>query len=222
MEFTKNECLIKHLDGTCLATVVRNSVNGLYRLQRDTLSGCSEVHNLESPVYAITSHDLSQKVALWHKRLGHFHYQGIRRMIQYGAVQGLPQMSIGNTPCQSCMLVKQSRKSIPKLKTCETTETLQLVHLDVAGPFRVKSLGGAKYFVTFIDDFSKKTWVYFLFSKDQVLDKFKLFHLESKRLSGHKLKTLRLDNGGEYTSRAFSSYCAQAGITRQFSQPYTP
>ena len=157
LEFTKNECLIKHLDGTCLATALRNSVNGLYRLQGDTLLGCSEVHNLESPVYAITSHDLSQKAALWHKRLGHFHYQGIRCMIQYRAVKGLPQMSISNTPYQSCMLDKQNRKNIPIFKTCETTETLQLVHSNVAGPFRVKSLGGAKYFVTFIDDFSKKT-----------------------------------------------------------------
>ena len=76
--------------------------------------------------------------------------------------------------------------------------------------------------MTFIDNFSKKTWVYFLSSKDQVFKKFQIFLHEVERLSGKKLGTLRMDNGGEYTSKVFFSYCANVGILCQFSQPYTP
>ena len=68
----------------------------------------------------------------------------------------------------------------------------------------------------------KKTWVYFLSSKDQVLEKNLIFHQEVERISGHKIGILRSDNGGEYTSKAFYLYCASFGIFRQLSQPYTP
>ena len=131
-------------------------------------------------------------------------------------------MPISNFSCSSCLSGKQSRKSIPKCKSSKTTHTLQLIHYDVVGPFRVRSLGGAHFFLTFTDDFSKKTYVYFLSSKAQVLEKFKLFHQEVERLSKNKIGILRTDNGSEYTSRDFSSYSASVGILRQFSQPYTP
>ena len=184
--------------------------------------GCCVVNNMKCEAFAITSQEQTKMASVWHRRLGHFHYQGIRRMVQFGAVRGLPKMCIRNSPCSSCMQGKQSRKSTPKIRTSESTECLQLVHSDVAGPFRVRSLGGAKYFVTFIDDFSKRTWVYFIASKDQVFDKFKLFLHKNKRISGKNVQTLRTDNGGEYVSKAFLLYCANAGILRQFSQPYTP
>ena len=138
-------------------------------------------------------------------------------MINFGAVHGLPQMSICNFHCSSCLTRKQSRKSIPKVRSHESSKILELVHSDVAGPFCIQSLGGARYFVIFIDDFSRKTWVYFMTSKDQVFEKFKLFLHASERLSSKKLKILCSDNGGEYVSKIFLSYCANAGITKQYS-----
>ena len=80
------------------------------------------------------------------------------------------------------------------------------MHLDVCGPLKVKSFGGALYFVTFIDDYSGKLWVYALKSKDQVLEKFKEFHASVERQSGKKLKCIRTDNGGEYYGH-FDIYC---------------
>ena len=61
-----------------------------------------------------------------------------------------------------------------------------------------KSIGGALYFVTFIDDHSRKVWAFFLKSKDQVLDVFKEFHAKVERETGRKLKSVRADNDGEY------------------------
>jgi hypothetical protein len=83
---------------------------------------------------------------------------------------------------------------------------LELVHSDIAGPFRVESLGGARYYVTFIDDFSKMTWIYFMRSKGECLDKFKIFHREVENRTGKKLSILRSDNGGEYIlQRSFTT-----------------
>jgi len=75
---------------------------------------------------------------------------------------------------------------------------LDLVHSDFCGPFKVRSHGGALYFVTFIDDYSRKGWVFSLKFKDQVLDLFKSFQALVERQTGKKLKCIRSDNGGEY------------------------
>ena len=75
---------------------------------------------------------------------------------------------------------------------------LQLVHSDVCGPLKVKSFCCTLYFVTFIDDCSRKLWVYALKTKDQVLEKFKEFHALVERKTSEKLKCVHSDNGGEY------------------------
>ena len=82
--------------------------------------------------------------------------------------------------------------------------------------------GGAKYFVLFIDDFTRKTFVYFLTQKSQVLEKFKEFKAFAENETECQIQTLRSDNGGEYTSKAFNEFCRNHGIQRQFSTPYTP
>ncbi|GKV45166.1 hypothetical protein SLEP1_g52276 [Rubroshorea leprosula] len=85
----------------------------------------------------------------------------------------------------------------------------------------VSSHGGALYFVTFIDDHSRKLWVYPLKTKDQVLDVFKQFQALVERQTGKKLKCICIDNGGEY-SGPFDNYCMEQGIKHQKSPPKTP
>ena len=76
----------------------------------------------------------------------------------------------------------------------------------MCGPFKIRSTGGARYFTTFIDDFSKKTWIYFIAQKSQVLEKFQHFVRLVENLTGQTVRALRTDNGGEYTSKAFQEY----------------
>ena len=76
----------------------------------------------------------------------------------------------------------------------------------------VDSLDGNKYFVTFIDDASRKTWVYLLHIKGQVFQYFQKFHAMVEIEMGNPLKRLRTDNGGEYISREFKEYCSKHGI----------
>ena len=98
---------------------------------------------------------------------------------------------------------------------------LDLVYYDVCGPMKTKTLSGSLYFVTFIDDHSRKIWVYTLKTKDQVLEVFKQIHALVERQSGEKLKRIRTNNGDEY-SGPFDEYCRQYGIRHQKTPPKTP
>jgi transposase InsO family protein len=84
------------------------------------------------------------------------------------------------------------------------------------------SLSWYVYYVSFIDDFSRKTWVYFLKSKDEVLKNFKEFKALVENLSERKIKILRLDNGGECTSNEFGSFCRDVEIKRELTTHYNP
>ena len=190
----------------------RERCHGLYRL--------SSLCHLSQPEVNLL-HKNSQ-AELWHKRLGHFHTKGMQRMFNFGAVRGLPSLQYSRQPCTSCQLGKQVKTKMPKEATFHATKILQLIHSNVCGPFCTNSLGGARYFVTFIDDFSRKTWIYFLTHKSQVLTKFQHLVNLLRNFTGQTIQTLRTDNGGEYTSSAFRDYCLQRGIAREFAPPYTP
>jgi transposase InsO family protein len=84
------------------------------------------------------------------------------------------------------------------------------------------SISGYVYYVSFIDDYSRKTWVYFVKSKDEVFDKFKEFKALIENLFKRKIKILRSDNGGEYTSKEFVNFCKDFGIKRELTSPYNP
>jgi transposase InsO family protein len=85
-----------------------------------------------------------------------------------------------------------------------------------------KSLSGCDYYLTFIDDYSKKTWVYFLKTKSGVFKRFQEFRALVENQSGKRIKVLQSDNGGECSSRQFIDFCAQHGIRRQMTVPYNP
>ena len=78
---------------------------------------------------------------------------------------------------------------------------LEIVHTDLCCPMQTKSLGGSHYFLTFIDDYSRKTWVYFLMKKYETFSKFEEFKAMVEKQSGHQIKILRSDRGGEYDSK---------------------
>jgi len=83
-------------------------------------------------------------------------------------------------------------------------------------------MGGAKYFVTFIDDFSRKVWLYLLKTKDECFIRFKEFKALVETQSEHKIKAFRSDNGGEFMSKAFIKFLVDHGIAKETSTPYRP
>jgi len=85
-----------------------------------------------------------------------------------------------------------------------------------------ESVGGNRYFITFIDYYSRMCWVYFLRNKSDALNVFKKFKAFVELQSGYKLKKLRSDKGGEYTSNEFEKFCAIQGMERQLTVAYSP
>ena len=137
---------------------------------------------------------------LWHQRLGHLSFSKIRKACKYQAVRGLPGIRIlDNTICKSCQFGKQTRTNFPE-KEGSASRPLQLVHIDICGPSRAKSPRGEEYFIIFIDDFYRMVWIGLLKHKDEAFEKFKSFKALAENELDHKIKCLRSDGGGEFTS----------------------
>lgn len=162
---------------------------------------------------------------LWHRRFGHLNYRSLRFLVQKKLVYGMPELkheSHYESHCEECVMSKQARSSFPSVKPRRTTACLELVHMDLCGPMSVDPLGGSKYFLLIIDDYSRKCWVFFLKSKGEAFKNFKKFHMLVERQTGRKLMTLRSYRGGEFTSHVFRRYCEELGIRRELLAPYTP
>jgi hypothetical protein len=101
---------------------------------------------------------------LWHQRMGHIGEKGLRAMHNKGMVKGFPNCNLEVNFCEHCIYGKQNHVRFPSGATREKG-ILELIHSDVFGPVPVPSLGGSLYYVSFIDDFSRKTWLYFLRKK---------------------------------------------------------
>ena len=87
---------------------------------------------------------------------------------------------------------------------------------------RPPSLGGSLYFVSFTDDFSRYTWLYFLSTKSHTFHSFQLFKVKVEKLLGKQILAVRSDQGGEFLSKEFNAFCDSEGIHRELTQAYTP
>jgi hypothetical protein len=164
---------------------------------------------------------ISDQTWLW-LRMGHLNFSSLALLKEKEMVVGLPSIRATSHICESCMVGKQARNPFKAWLTTRTTQLLEVVYSDVCGPFEVQSLGGNSFFVSFIDDCSKKLWLYLIKRKADVFDVFRKFKLMVEKQSGCKLKVLRTDGGGEYTSREFGAFCEQEGIIHEVVAPYTP
>jgi transposase InsO family protein len=99
---------------------------------------------------------------------------------------------------------------------------LELIHSNVFSLVRQISIGVMRYMVTFIDDFSRYVWVYFMKEKSEVFAKFKEFKKKIESELNMKIKCLCTDNGREYLSNEFTMYLTEHKIRRQLTCPNTP
>ena len=148
-----------------------------------------------------------------YRRLDHIKYKALPHVRK--VVTCLTYLRIDHKGiCKGSAKGKNIKNPFPKSET-KTKGTLELIHLDACGPIPSTSLSGYEYYVTFIDDYSRKTWIYFLKAKDEVFGKFKEFKALIENHSERRIKTLRIDDGGEYNSKYFESFCKEAGIKRK-------
>ncbi len=206
--FGGGECII-HKDGETIATGSLETT--LYVIRTKPAPSCNGKALLTS-------------LQRWHERMGHVHKRGIVQMADGGVANGL---KIGDRDfernCHHCAISKAHRSLIPKERTSERAKgMLDRIHSDVCGPMDLPSLGGSKYFVTFIDEHSNWVVVYLMKQKSEVADCFLQFEKYAERQTGRKIRVIRSDRGGEYLSNALSKYLKHRGIVHELTAAYTP
>jgi hypothetical protein len=196
IEFSPHQVVIKDLKDPkhVLANGIVDDITRLYNFGSSSFP----------LVFVAHSDDLSK---LWYEQFVHLNYRSLQQLCNQNMVTGLPLISCRDGVCASCFLGKHHQDSFDKRVSWHTSTTLQLVHCDLWGPLSSPSFSGCKYFLTFIDDFSRRTWVYFLKLKSEVFDMFLACKALVKKQFGHQLQRLRTNNGGEYVNNKFTSYC---------------
>jgi hypothetical protein len=127
-------------------------------------------------------------------------------------VRGLSSLDHVEQFCDVCVLTKQRWLPFSQQSSFRAKERLELVHGDLCDPVTPATPGGRRYFLLLVDDLSHYMWVVVLGSKGEA----------AEAECGRKLRVLRIDNGGEFTAAEFMSYCADEGVQRHYSAPYSP
>jgi len=193
----------KNNDTLFTATINKN---GIGYLDGVTVDNCEHVY--------LTS-TLPLDLSLWHKRLGHHNYDDIKAMVKKNLVVGLKLDSeVKPDPiCEPCLAGKMHANPFPSSNT-RATELLELIHSDTHD-VGVMSSSGYKYWVSFIDDFSRFKVLIPMKHKSDTLSAFKQFKAYAENLTGKRIKGFRDDKGGEYRLNEFNKLLESNGITRQ-------
>ena len=174
----------------------------------------------------------SSPLDLWHERLGHRHHRAISQLFSSGMTADGHLMPNAVTPsstsalshCEPCVIGKQHRLPVP-LKADpagRAKRPLYRVHVDLMGPFNTPSLGGARYLMLIVDDYSRYTVAAALPTKDAAFSAFKEYVAMAEALHDQKVAWIRSDNGGEFVSAEFTAWLKEHGIQRELTTPYTP
>jgi hypothetical protein len=160
----------------------------------------------------------------WHKRFGHIAVSGLQHLRRRNLVEGFNvDESSELRDCETCVQAKQTRTSFPKSTTRKTTYIGELTHMDLWGPARFPATNGAKYYITFIDDYSRHCTMKLLKNKTETFDKVQEYMATVERLlRSHAPMAIQADNGKEFANAELRNWLAQRGISLRPSAPYSP
>ena len=202
--------------------------NGVYRIEDEKLGLIAQVNMTANRMFPLYLHDtghsclfarLGEKEWLWHFRYGHLSFDGLKTLQQKNMESSLPQITTPSKACEECVVSKKHRNQFPQGKSRRAKVALELVHSNICGPIIPCSNGGKRYKLTFIDDLSRKSWVYFLQEKSEALLAFKSYKALVEKEVGSPVKILRTKRGGEYNAHEFASFCEIHRIKRQLIHP---
>ena len=172
--FSKGKCLVMDKFGKKLISGVR-TLDNCYGLVPDVDIVCNSVR--------LPNEDL------WHQRMRHASYKHLSIVSKHKTVLGIPKLSrISNVMCGPCQLGKQTKTKHPSTQTSATSRPLELLHLDLMGPTRTESLGGKRYIMVVVDDFTRYTWIILLRSKSDAHE-----HIETLCTRLQNKKNLKID-----------------------------
>ncbi|GAB2275324.1 hypothetical protein Dimus_039121 [Dionaea muscipula] len=177
------------------------------------LLGGLYVFEVESPSVAFPS--ISTTALDLHCRFGHPTLSSLKRLCP--EVQSLSDLF-----CESCQFAKHHRISYKSRVTKRAFVPFELMHSDVWGLCLVESKAGFRYFVSFVNDYFRMTWLFLMKNRSELFSIFTVFHAEIQTQFSLPIRTFRSDNASEYFSHSFTTFMATHGILHESSCPDTP
>jgi transposase InsO family protein len=160
---------------------------------------------------------------LWHPRLAHVGMKNLHKLLKGELILGLINVHFEKDRiCSACQAGKQVGVHHPHKNIMMTDRPLELLHMDLFGPIAYISIGGSKYCLVIVDDYSRFTWVFFLQEKSQTQETLKRFLRQAQNEFGLRIKKIRSDNGTEFLNSQIEGFLEEEGIKHEFSSPYTP
>ena len=161
---------------------------------------------------------------LWHRRLAHVNMRTLQSLHKGGHILGLKDHVTFSRDrvCRACVEGKMHDIHHPSKTIISSTRILELLHVDLFGPIPEISLGGKKYCLVIVDDYSRYTWVYFFKTKDETQQVFIDFSKEVQRQHNLPILVIRSDNGSEFKNYTLNDFLSDEGIRHQYSAAYTP
>lgn len=181
--------------------------NDMFRIEFDE----DQLNNM------VQSNPNTDELLNWHRRLGHLNFKALIRLKDQLNLKSISPLPL----CDECALAKSNRLPF-KSATTKTTRPLELIHTDTSGHIRVPNRQNITSFVTFTDDYSRYSFVYFLHGKNELLDVFKRFKTMIESKLELKIKAIKSDSGTEYRNAGFIDFCTQNGVELRRTMVKTP
>jgi hypothetical protein len=160
---------------------------------------------------------------LWHRCLAHVGMKDLHKLLKGEHVLGLTDVYFEkDRPCAACQAGKQVGSNHQSKNMMSTSRPLELLHMDLFGAVTYLSIGGSKYGLVVVDDFSRFTWVFFLQDKPETQGTLKRFLRRAQNEFELKVKKIRSDNGSEFMNLQVEEYLEEEDIKLEFSAPYIP
>lgn len=154
------------------------------------------------------------KLNLWHNKFGHANLDYIVRTSQLNAVKGMPMLKkLSNFSCESCRLNKHRKVSFYSIEAIRSKQPLDLLYLDVWGPFSIEGRRGERYYLSIVDDYSRRVALYPMTEKSDVFDIFERHVKRAERSLNLRVKAIRTDNGSEFVNRNFDLFVQKWGLS---------
>ncbi|GFT18661.1 retrovirus-related Pol polyprotein from transposon TNT 1-94 [Trichonephila clavipes] len=167
--------------------------------------------------------DYQKKSEIWHQRFCHVNNDYLVKTSKNDSVKGLPRLNDnGKTHCIPCKLAKSKRVSFKKTGAVRSKRPLELLHMDLCGPMPTESQGGNKYFLSIIDDYSRKVTVFPIRNKSDVFHTFIRFQKRAERFLSKKVIAVRTDGGLEFCNKDMDNFLTELGIKHEVTNSYTP
>jgi hypothetical protein len=211
VQFSKKECNIFDSSGKWL-------IGG-----EMTADNCYGLLGLTSDPQIICNKATIDDSELWHQRLGHLNFTYMLKIAGKEIVKDLPKMEkTGKGVCGPCQLGKHTWAAHKKTSGILTSRNLELPHMDLMASIRNASLGGRKYILVVVDDYSWFTWAILLWEKSDAFDAAQQLFKKIQIEQNCPIMRIRSDHGREFENVRFEEFCHSYGIHQDFSSPITP